>query len=65
MCTTSRIEAKHKILKKYLNSSKRLGEVFQILKEVEQREITLLKNEIGKGKKLERKKYDQSDMIFF
>lgn len=65
MCTTSRIEAKHKILKKYLNSGKRLSEIFQVLKEAENREIALLKNEVVKDQKVKRKKHDQSDMIRF
>lgn len=50
---------------KYLNSGKRLSEIFQVLKEAENREIALLKNEVVKDQKVKRKKHDQSDMIRF
>jgi len=33
-CTTSRIEAKHRVLKQYLNSSKRISEVFQVFQQL-------------------------------
>ena len=39
ICTTSRIESKHKIFKKYLNSSNRLVELFKVFRELEQLEI--------------------------
>lgn len=63
MCTTSRIEAKHSVFKKFLNSGKRLTEVFQIIKELEEREITSHKNEIEKSNRLARKKEENSDLI--
>jgi len=49
MSTTNRIEAKHKMCKKYLNSRKRLGELFQIMKEMESKKILSFCNEIEKN----------------
>jgi len=63
MCTTSRIEAKHSVLKKFLNSGKRLTEVFKVIKELEEREIASYKNELDKSNKNARKKEETSDLI--
>jgi len=63
MCTTSRTEAKHSVFKKVLNPGKRLTEVFQIIKELEEREITSHKNEIEKSNRHTRKKEENSDLI--
>ena len=41
MCTTSCIEAKHRVLKQFLNSGKRITEIFKVIKELEQREIRI------------------------
>ena len=46
MCTSSRIEAKHKVLKQYLNSSKRLTELFETFKMIESQEISRYESEI-------------------
>lgn len=46
MCTSSRIEAKHKVLKTYLNSSKRLIEIFEIFLKLERQEISKFSDEI-------------------
>ena len=63
ICTTSRIEAKHRVLRQFLNSGKRLTEVFNVIKELEQREISNLTNEIEKSNKQARKKEEKSDLI--
>jgi len=63
MCTTSRIEAKHRVLKQFLNSGKRLTEFFNVIKDLEQREILNFENEIEKSNKFNRKKEEKSDLI--
>jgi len=63
MCTISRLEAKHKVLKQFLNSGKRLTEIFLVIKELEQREIAKYLNEIEKGNSQARKKEEKSDLI--
>lgn len=45
-CTTSRIESKHRIYKKFLNSNSRLSEVFQTFKKLEEKSILQYKDEI-------------------
>lgn len=63
MCSSSRIESKHRVLKQYLNSSKRLTELFQVLKNLEAVEISRMENEIEKSRKNERKKKEKMDII--
>lgn len=63
ICTTSRIEAKHRIFKQYLNSGRKLTELFLVVKELEEKEISSLKNEIEKSKRLARKQQEKSDLI--
>jgi len=63
MCTTSRIEAKHRVLKLFLNSGKRLTEVFIAIEEIERKEIINYLNEIDKTNKRARKKEEKSDFI--
>jgi len=63
ICTTSRLESKHRILKKYLNSSKRLTELFNVFRELESKEISSFKNEIEKMKKAARNKLAKSNFI--
>jgi len=46
MCTSSRIEAKHKVLKTYLNSSNRLIEIFETFKKLELQEISKFSDEV-------------------
>jgi len=63
MCSSSRIESKHRVLKQYLNSSKRLTELFQVLKNLEAIEISRMENKIEKSRKNERKKKEKMDII--
>ena len=63
MCSSSRIESKHRVLKQYLNSSKRLTELFKVLKNLEAVEISRMENEIEKSRKNERKKKEKMDII--
>ena len=64
MCSSSsRIESKHRVLKLYLNSGKRLTELFQIVKELEKKEVAKMANEIEKSRKNERKKQEKMDII--
>lgn len=61
MCTSSRIEAKHKVLKLFLNSSKRLSEIFDTFKALEYQEISKYFDEIiriNKGESQIITKYD-------
>jgi len=51
LCTSSRIESKHRIYKKYLNGSKRLCELFKVFKELEQQEVLKFCEEIRSSKK--------------
>jgi len=64
MCSSSsRIESKHRVLKLYLNSGKRLTELFQIVKQLEKKEVAKMANEIEKSRKNERKKQEKMDII--
>jgi len=63
MCTTSRIESKHRVFKKYLNSSNRLVEIFKVFRELEKLEVQNFKNEIERLLKRERQKMDCCDLI--
>jgi hypothetical protein len=63
MCTTSRIEGKHKVLKQFLNTGKRLTELFSTVKELESMEISNLKNEVQRSTKLERARQAKFDII--
>jgi len=49
--TSSRIEAKHRTYKKYLDGTKRLCELFKIFKELERAEIHNFFEEVIKSKK--------------
>jgi len=52
MSTTSRIESKHRVLKKFLNSSKRLVELYQTFNQLEDQEIRNFSDKISRfGKK--------------
>jgi len=48
MCTTSRIESKHRVFKRFLNSSTKLSELFKVIKIIENQEINSFTNEIVK-----------------
>lgn len=65
LCTTSRIESKHSVLKQYLNSGRRLSELFQVMKQLEDKEVNKLKNEIESKHKKERTKIGNSDLIIY
>jgi len=64
-CTTSRIEAKHRTYKRYLNSTKRLIEIFQCFKELESKEIKKYKDEVVSFSKKEKKILDKSKIVKF
>jgi len=63
MCTTSRIEAKHRVLKTYLNSSKSLVTLFQVFKELENTEIKNYKDEFTKISTKREKKLEKSNIL--
>ena len=46
--TTGRVESKHRLYKRFLNSSKRLGQLFKVFKDLEGQEITAFKEEMMK-----------------
>lgn len=62
-CTSSRIESKHKIFKKFLNSAKRLTELFRVIKNLEETEIGKFKEEIEKMSKEESQNIEKYDLI--
>ena len=53
MCTSSRIESKHRLYKRFLKSSTHLIEFFKVLRELEEIEIFQFKDEVTKLKKQE------------
>jgi len=63
ICTTSRIESKHKIFKKYLNSSARLCELFKVFRDLEKSEIQTFQNEIEKRFTKKGEKMKDNDLI--
>lgn len=63
MVTTSRIEAKHRIYKQYINDDSRLCELFDIFKTLEEEEIQNYKDEIRKFKKKENSELEESVLI--
>jgi len=63
MCTSSRIEAKHRLYKRFMNSSTQLTEFFNIIQELEEREITSFKDEINRFNRQENKKMEESALI--
>ena len=63
MCTSSRVEAKHRLFKKFFNSSTQLTEFFQVIKDLEQKEIWSFKDEIKRFSKKENKKLDKTSLI--
>lgn len=65
MCSSSRIESKHRVLKQFLNSGMRLSELFTVVKKLEKIEITQFEKEIQESQKNERKKKEKIDMIIY
>lgn len=64
-CTTSRIEAKHRTYKRFLNSSTRLTELFVVFKDLEDQEIKKFKDEIKQISKKDEKNLNQCEAIKF
>jgi len=62
-CTTSRVEAKHRILKKYLNSGSNLQKVFKVFAKLEQLEIKNYFDEITKFANSEEENFMKSDLL--
>jgi len=62
-CTSSRIESKHKILKKYLNSSKRLTELFKTLKQLKNTETSKFKEEVERFTKEDNRVIGKYELI--
>jgi len=65
LCTTSRLESKHSVLKQYLNSGKRLTELFQVMQQLEEKEVNKMKNEIQSKQKRKRTKIGNSDLVIY
>jgi len=63
MVSSSRIESKHSILKKYLDNTTRLSELFLTMKALEEAEITNLTKEISKEAKKDYATLDSNDFI--
>jgi len=63
MCTSSRIEAKHRVLKRFLNSSKGLVFLFRTLQDLEVMEIKNFQDEIIKLSDKEDKQYLQTKIM--
>ena len=63
ICTSSRIESKHRVYKKYLNSTTRLACLFRVFKDLEEVEITNFKEEVSKLDVLENQNLENSDLI--
>jgi len=65
MCSTTRIESKHRVFKLYLNSNSKLNEMFKIFKQLEAKEIFTFKDEIEKLSKKEEEKLEKCNLIKF
>jgi len=65
MCTSSRIESKHRLYKRFLKSSTHLIEFFKVLRELEEIEIFQFKDEVTKLNKRENKKLNKTSLIKF
>jgi len=63
MCTSSRIEAKHRILKQFTNSSTQLTQIFQVIKSLEEKEIFAFKDEIKRLTNKENLKLEKTSLI--
>lgn len=61
--TSSRIESKHSIYKRYLDGNKRLSEVYNTFKLLEDQEIKSFKNEIQTFTKKENTEENQYELI--
>ena len=63
MCTSSRVEAKHRLYKKFFNSSTQLTEFFKVIQELEQKEISSFKDEVKRFSQKETKKLNGTSLI--
>lgn len=54
MVSSSRIESKHRVYKRFLDSNTRLSELFSIFKELEEEEINNFKDEFEKSRNLSK-----------
>ena len=62
-CTTSRIEAKHRIYKAYLNGNSRLCEIFLTFQKLEKQEVTKFEDEIIRLSKPTKTQLNKNDFI--
>lgn len=62
-CTSSRIESKHRVYKKYLNGNSRLCEVFKCFKELEDKQISNYTDEIKTFKKSQESELDKHTLV--
>jgi len=65
MCTSSRVESKHRLFKKNLKSSTHLTEFFKVLRELKEIEIFQFKDEVTKLNKRENKQLGKTSLIKF
>jgi len=63
MCTTSRIESKHGVFKRFLKSSTSLCELFNVIRTIERQEISAFTNEIDKINKKSSSNLENSNLI--
>jgi len=63
MATSSRIEAKHRVIKKFLDGNSRLGEIYACFQELEQQEINSFKEEIQKVSRKEEDSLTKHSLI--
>lgn len=62
-CTTSRIEAKHRVYKTYLNGNTRLCELFRTFQKLETQEVIQFKEEVQKIDQSKKKEFDKIDLM--
>jgi len=63
MCTTSRVESKHRVFKRYLKSSTSLCQLFNVIRNLENQEINSFVNEIEKIGKKSSNNLEKSNFI--
>ena len=56
-------ESKHRILKKFFNSSSRLCEIFIVCKKLEAQEVKVFKDEVSSISKKEQKQNEKTEII--
>ena len=65
MSTSSRIEAKHNALKKFINSSTRLSELFEVFMKVEKQEISTFSDEVSRINKDNQEIISKFGLLYF